>query len=475
MATASSPPPAESYGLKANCLSFPEVLSQCVANISPTLTPMLIVPLVFASAGNGTWLAYGLATAGLVLVGFNLNQFARRSASPGSLYSYVARGLGENAGFLAGWSLIVAYLFTGSAVLSGSVNYALILLELLGLKVPPVALYAIGTAVAWAVAYRDVKLSTQLMLVLEAVSMVLILALGVLVLVHRGQLVDAAQFNFRAMDGAGLKAGLILAIFSFVGYESAATLGAEARKPLVNIPRAIIYSAVISGLFFMVTSYVAVLGFKGLGKSLATSDAPFNELARAAGVTSFGILISIGAVVSTFACTLASINAGARIVFSLGRQGIFHPKLGQAHRTNETPHHSVTLLSLLVFAGPAVLLAARVSVLDIFNDLSTFATYGFLVVYALVPVAAVAYVKRLGQLRPKHLLLAASAILCLVPALIATVYPTPPPPLNRLPYLFIGYIAVGWIWFAVRHRRSGKRLDEFGGPATGVAAVGAAD
>src|ERR1700677_3594929 len=91
------------HGLKATCLSFPEILSQSVANISPTLTPVIIVPLVFASAGQGTWLAYLFATVGLVLVGTNINQFTRRSTSPGALYAFVTRGLGVPLGFLCGW------------------------------------------------------------------------------------------------------------------------------------------------------------------------------------------------------------------------------------------------------------------------------------------------------------------------------------------------------------------------------------
>src|ERR1700731_3690949 len=95
------------YGLRSTCLSFPETLSQSVANISPTLTPVVIVPLVFASAGNGTWLAYLFATVGLILVGLNINQFAKRSASPGSLYSFISKGLGMHTGFLAGWCLIL--------------------------------------------------------------------------------------------------------------------------------------------------------------------------------------------------------------------------------------------------------------------------------------------------------------------------------------------------------------------------------
>src|ERR1700738_497570 len=80
------------YGLRPTCLSFIEVLSQSVANISPTLTPVVIIPLVFASAGNGTWLAYLIATIGLMLVGLSVNQFAKRSASPGALFTYIGQG-----------------------------------------------------------------------------------------------------------------------------------------------------------------------------------------------------------------------------------------------------------------------------------------------------------------------------------------------------------------------------------------------
>ncbi len=89
---------AGGYGLRSNCLSFIEILSQSVANISPTLTPVVIVPFVFASAGNGTWLTYLVATAALMLVGLSINEFAKRSASPGALYVCIGHGLGPSMG-----------------------------------------------------------------------------------------------------------------------------------------------------------------------------------------------------------------------------------------------------------------------------------------------------------------------------------------------------------------------------------------
>jgi amino acid transporter len=160
-----------------------------------------------------------------------------------------------------------------------------------------------------------------------------------------------------------------------------------------------------------------------------------------------------------FACTLASINAAARILFSMGRLGILHSRLGRAHPANETPHHSATLSALLVFIGPAVLVGAKLPLLDIFNDLSTVATYGFLVAYALISLAALAYVRSLGKMRVGHVVISAISILFILPAIISAVYPVPAPPFNRLPYFFIGYLALGWIWFAIRRKRS-RRLVE---------------
>ncbi len=56
------------YGLRREALSPVETLAQSVSTISPTATPVATIPLVFALAGNGTWLAYILATAAIFLV-----------------------------------------------------------------------------------------------------------------------------------------------------------------------------------------------------------------------------------------------------------------------------------------------------------------------------------------------------------------------------------------------------------------------
>ena len=78
------------YGLRREMLSPMETLAQSVSTIAPTTTPVATIPLVCALAGNGTWLAYVLATVAILLVALCIGRFARYSSSPGSLYTYAS-------------------------------------------------------------------------------------------------------------------------------------------------------------------------------------------------------------------------------------------------------------------------------------------------------------------------------------------------------------------------------------------------
>src|SRR5579863_8470449 len=107
------------YGLRGEALSPMETLAQSVSTIAPTSTPAATIPLVAALAGNGTWLAYLLATVAILLVAWCISRFARYSASPGSLYTYASMILPPWLGSIVAWSLLLAYVATGSSVIGG--------------------------------------------------------------------------------------------------------------------------------------------------------------------------------------------------------------------------------------------------------------------------------------------------------------------------------------------------------------------
>ncbi|MGB8701163.1 MAG: APC family permease [Thermosynechococcaceae cyanobacterium] len=458
-------------GLRSNCLPFPEVLAQSVANIAPTVTPTVNAALVFASAGNGTWLTYLIATVGLVFVGLNINQFAQRSAAPGSLYMYIARGLGPMAGVITGWALMLAYFLTAIAVAAGFANYGDVLLSPLGITPSPIFLMAICVGIAWYIAYRDIQLSTVLMLLLEIVSVATIILLGLIVVFKKGYAIDMAQLTLKDTPPSGIVSGLVLGVFSFVGFESATTLGTEAKKPLRNIPKAVILSTVTCGLFFVLMSYIEVLGFSGLATPFNKSAAPTSDLATAAGVGFFGVIILIGSMVSLFACTLACINAGARILFSMGQHGIFHHRIGHAHGTNRTPYVAVTISCLIVFLLPTVTTFFGVKPLDNYAYAGTVATYGFLVAYLLISIAAPIYLARQRQLQFSNVAVSVLAIIfMLIPTLgsigvpgngfLSQIFPIPAAPYNVFPYLFLIYLALGGVWFAMIRARSPRIIQQ---------------
>lgn len=443
--------------LHARCLSFPETLAQSVANISPSVTPLIIVPLVFASAGQGTWLSYAIATAAIILVGLNVNQFTRRTSSPGSLYSFAGRGLGGLAGFVTGWCLLAAYVLTAVAVMSGALSYASILMDLAGMHMP-VAVVGLGfSLVAWYVAWKDVKISARLMLAIEGFSVLSIIIVTSIVLWRYG-LMDPGQLDMSAINVRGVRDGLMLAIFGYVGFESAASLGEEARSPLRNIPLAVALGIVLSGIFFVATAYVEVAGFNASHTDLANFRYPYNYLSHHVHVGWLGTVISIGVTVSLFACAVASINAAARILLMMGRHGVFPSAFKQIHLANRTPHVGASMVAVTMLVVLLGMLARGHSPTDIFDAFGTVATYGFLVSYILVCLAAPAYLRFRGELRNRDVLTSVAAIAFLLPAAISTVYPVPAAPADALPFYFAAYVVVGLGWFMAASWLSSESL-----------------
>src|SRR6202030_1569855 len=117
------------YGLRRGVLSPMETLAQSVSTMAPTTTPVATIPLVCALAGNGTWLAYVLATAAIFLVALCISKFARYSASPGSLYSYASPILPPYLGAIVAWSLLLAYVAIGSSVIGGFYHFTNLLIH----------------------------------------------------------------------------------------------------------------------------------------------------------------------------------------------------------------------------------------------------------------------------------------------------------------------------------------------------------
>jgi amino acid transporter len=444
------------YGLQQQVLGPLETLAQSISTMAPTATATLTVPLVFASAGNGTWLSYLGATVCTLLVAMCIARFAQESASPGSLYAYTTTSLPLALGSVAAWALLLAYVATGASVVGGFVHYAnVVLTEFLHVAIPAIPLAVFAGVISIWIAYRDVKVSARLMVYIEVVSVLLICCVFAPLLWLHGFHFDPVQLKLRGVSFSGVRLGMVLAMFSFVGFESATTLGEEAKHPLRNIPRAVLRSVIFSGLFFIAAAYTEVLGFPANAGTLDQSASPLSVLSSVAGMRRLGGLIDICAMVSMFACTLACVTAAARVLLLMAHNGIVHKGLKKTHRRNETPHAAVIATGAATMLLPVGLILGKVSGETIYDWMGSLATYGFIVVYALVAVALPWHLRQLKKMTAGTVVLAILAVAAMLVVLAGTLYPVPEWPKNYLPYLFLGYLAcgMGWHWASARRAR----------------------
>ena len=447
----------ENYGLHSGVLGPIETLAQSVSAMAPSTSASLTIPLVFALAGNGTWFVYLLATAATLLVGFCVSRFARLSASPGSLYSYAAETLPPVLGVTAAWGLLLAYVATGASVAGGALYYAELLSQQFFHWAPPtVPTLAVVCAVAGWVAYRDVKLSAELMLWIEIVSVGMVMVVLALMVFRFGFRFDLDQFSLKGVHVSALGPALVLAMFSFVGFESATTLGNEAREPLKTIPRAVLQCAILAGVFFMLCSYSEVLGFRGESSNLSDSTSPLHLLASKAGVSLLGIGIDFGAAVSMFACVLACTTAAARVLMRMAHGNLLPKALERTNRRHGTPGAAIALSAGLMFASTAALAARGAQGSDMYDWLGSLSVFGFLTAYALVAVALPFARRALGQ--HSHWVAGISVLTVVVMILIVIfdLRSASDAIHARIPWIYLGYIAAGLAWYALRRKKTVK-------------------
>ena len=434
----------ENYGLHKGALGAAETLAQSISATAPSTSSSLTIPLVFALAGNGTWLVYLIATVATLLVGFCISRFARMSASPGSLYSYIAQSLPPAFGVVAGWGLLLAYLATGASVAGGALYYVnLFAQQYLHWTPPAVVTLAAVCALAGSIAFRDIKLSAEVMLWIELVSVAMVVLVLAVLMFKVGIRADWDQLRLKGVRFSSIGPALVLSMFSFVGFESATTLGAEARDPLRTIPRAVLQCAVLSGAFFILCSYSEVLGFHGVPTHLADTSSPLHILAAKAGVSPLGIGIDIGALISMFACVLACATAASRVILRMSHAGLLPRGLQRTNRVHGTPGAAIMISSIAMFLATAIMAARGVAGFDMYDLAGSLSVFGFLTAYALV-AAAIPFAERaVGQASQRMIFISSLTVIVIVLIAVIDVRSNSDAVHARIPYIYLAYVAVG--------------------------------
>ncbi|MEO6822520.1 MAG: APC family permease [Candidatus Nanopelagicales bacterium] len=474
-------------------LSIWEAIGISLALMAPSMAANINPQGIVPSVGRAVPLAFVLATVGVLLVAYTFVRLTRKFNHAGSVYGFVGATLGPRAGVLAGWALAGTYMFYGVVTSMAFGRFAAGLIaswsgsdanDNLAFTLGVVALIPMILLALW-----PAKYGTRVLLSIESVTVGLILIVTVLVLVHLlgssgpGHLgVDMSVFKVPSgTPTSELFLGVVFGFLSFAGFEAAATLGEETREPRKQIPRAILGVAIFGGVYFVFVTAVTVMGFGTSDKGLTNftgSSALVADLGASYVTPWVGDLISIGAMVSAFACMLACCVGSSRLMYALSRDGVGFRALDKVHSGRGTPTNATFAVSLsmllLLIVGIVALRGGNLnnwieatgatgatSTLAIFSMSGTIGTLILLVVYILATIGVMRLSRTDSRVSAWDIIIPVLAIIVLGYTLIRNIYPWPTGAGWWAPLITILWLVIGLVWIAVRNRQTveaGRKL-----------------
>ncbi len=239
------------------------MLFQSITHMAPAVATALSIGAATSFAGGITPLAVLFAMIAVLFTAFSMAELARHLPSAGGMYTYVGRGLGSFFGWLVAWSFALAEPLVMPLLLGGFGFYGAIFLSSylsIDFEFAWIALAILCGLVVWFLTYRGVGLSTRAGLVLGVIEIGIFLLISTLLIVNA----DNNTLSVFVPGEDGLKPafqGMIFCLLAFIGFEAAAPLGEETREPRRTIPRAVIWSAILVGLFYVFCYYAATVFF----------------------------------------------------------------------------------------------------------------------------------------------------------------------------------------------------------------------
>lgn len=378
-----------------------------VIAFSAPITAMTGNVPVAVGYGNGTGAPAGFIVATVVLSVFAIGfvTLAKYVTSSAAFYGFISHGLGRPIGMASGFLAMVGYLTIVAALVGIFSAFAKSTLDSqLSIDLPWQLYAALMLAGLAALAYFEINIAARVLIVMlvAEVSILFLMAFAVLFSgggpdgVPLSPINPANAFKSNGLEASAIGLGLFMAFWSWIGFEATAVYGEESRNPRRVIPLATMIAVLGIGLMYTFFSWMAIAG-NGLDQSVAIAggDDPFGlffnpteEFLGTWGIDVFQWLLLTG----SFACGLAAHNTASRYLYTLGREGIFHRKLGTTHDTHQSPH--VGSFAAIGVAGTIVLLFALFDqdpYLSLFVLMAILATMAILIVQTVCSFAVIGY------------------------------------------------------------------------------------
>jgi amino acid transporter len=343
------------------------------------LTVFTTYGIVTETTGGRLSVAYLVTLAAMV---FTARSYARMAAAypvAGSAYTYSQKAFGAPVGFLAGWSLLLDYLFLPM------LNYLVIGIYLnAAIPAVPAWIFILVTiaivTVLNIVGIVSVARANFLIIALQAVFIVVFIVLACVTLSGTGSVdLMAPLTGDGTADGATpIFAGAAILCLSFLGFDAVSTLSEEAKDPTRTVPRAIMIATVGAGIIFVVLSYLSQLVFPS--NEFSDVDSGSLDVMTTAGGQFLSTFFTAAYVAGALGSAITSQASVARILYAMGRDGVL-PRRVFGH---VSPRFSTPVYAILVVSA--------VSLLAVVMDLATMASvvsFGALVAFSAVNLAVI--------------------------------------------------------------------------------------
>src|ERR1700704_247450 len=419
--------------LQRDAIGLAPVLFQSITHMAPAAAVAFSIIFAVTYAGGATPLAVVLALVACLFVAISIGQLARHLPSAGGLYTYSARGIHPVAGFFVAWGFMLAeplvapllYLIFGNVIAVFLQNH---FNTPIWLWAPFAAAAGIGV---WVLVYRGVRISTEAGVILGAFEVVVFLALAITLIIAAGSHNTLSVFSPTTGNANGwgsVFAGMVYTVLAFIGFEASVPLAEEAKDPRRTLPRAVILSCVLIGIFYLICYYGAIVYFGPNVAADATKGFfvfnggdPWDGLAsKVWGPLSILVLLAI--VNSAFANANAGANAATRVGYALARVSILPRSLAQVHPRFKTPYIAVHVQGALGIAVALILGFALGSPLNAFALIGTVVTVVVIFIYIFTNLSSMVFYLRVhrDELNPfLHVVVPVLGIAIFIPVLLA--------------------------------------------------------
>lgn len=363
------------------------------------MTPIIVLGTFGILAQSTAGMVPAAYLAALVAMFFTAMSYGRMAAAfpvAGSAYSYVRKAISPKLGFIAGWAVLLDYLFLPMAIWLIGAAY----LNSAFPAVPQWIWVLAFIGITSAINIVGLKLANGINALLMLVQALVLIAFVVLCIHYIGGDASTPLWTVKPFFNGDMQMPLIMsgaaiACYSFLGFDAVSTLTEETRDPRRTIPRAIMLITLIGGLIFVGVSYFVQIAHPAF--QFENVDSAAYEIARNIGGDLFVSIFLIGLIVGQFASGLSAQASGSRLLFAMGRDGVL-PKsfFGTLHEKFGTPVNSILLCAVVA------LLALKLDV----TTSTSFINFGAFLAFSLVNLSVIFHYWIAGEKKgPRELVL----------------------------------------------------------------------